>query len=170
MKHHYHILFTILLICLAGCSESNYSNETPSAYPNPTIDSRTEPGVAATQTPSFSSTPEGPSVSPYIDVTVTETEIIFKDTLPIQVELIIHGTLPDQCTYDYYSVENRQPGQVKITLRGIHPAKTDCEQTSQNITYSLLLGQDLPENQRGFEPGSYLLIINDYQTTFTIEP
>jgi len=110
-----------------------------------------------------------PIVSPYINVTVTGVDVQYLDTRPVQVELVIHGTLPDQCTYDFYSIENRTSDQVKITLKGIHPSTTDCAQTEQLLTYTLLLGKDFPEAQRGFEPGSYQLLVNGYQTSFTID-
>jgi hypothetical protein len=109
-----------------------------------------------------------PHVSPYIKVMVEDVEIRFLETSPVQVELVIHGTLPDQCKYDFYSVENRGEQNVKVTLHAIHPADS-CQQTSQSIEYVLLLGRDMSESERGFAPGDYELVVNTYQTTFSIK-
>jgi hypothetical protein len=160
----------ILLFCLVGCSLFVNSNNPPGTGPLiPTV-SDNGIDINTRQPPASQATPPAPIVSPYIDVAVTGIEVIFLDTHPVQVELIIHGSLPDQCAYDFYSIENRTPDQVKITLKGIHPSTLDCAQTVQNIDHSLRLGQDFPEIQRGFEPGSYQLTVNGYQTTFVIDP
>ena len=113
--------------------------------------------------------PSAPIVSPYIEVQVNKVEIKYLETVPVQVELVIQGTLPDQCKYDFYSLENRRGTNVKISLSGIHPSDTNCLQTIQNTEYVLRLGRDMPELERGFAPGDYELIVNSYQTTFSIK-
>jgi len=110
-----------------------------------------------------------PHVSPYINVMVVDVEIRFLETNPVQVELVILGTLPDQCKYDFYSVENRENQNVKVSLDGIHPADTGCLQTAQSIEYVLPLGRDMPEAERGFTLGDYRLTVNNYQTGFSIK-
>jgi hypothetical protein len=112
--------------------------------------------------------PATPVVSPYIKVAVEDVKIRYLATKPVQVELLIRGALPDQCKYEFYSLENRGDQDVKITLYGIHPAGLNCPQTKQTIEYALPLGRDLPEAERGFVPGSYQLRVNDYQTTLSI--
>jgi hypothetical protein len=109
-----------------------------------------------------------PHVSPYVDVVVTDVEIRYLETAPVQVELVIRGTLPDQCKYNFYSVENRRNQNIKISVKGRHPAE-GCEQISQAVEYILLLGRDMPESERGFTPGNYTLSVNKYQTVFTIK-
>lgn len=111
----------------------------------------------------------GPVVSPYIKVMVVGVEIRFLETDPAQVELVIRGTLPDQCKYDFYSVESRAGQNVKVSLNGIHPAGRDCPRTAQDIEYVLPLGRDMPEAERGFSPGDYRLTVNNYQTSFSIK-
>ncbi len=109
-----------------------------------------------------------PIVSPYILVTVDDVQVRYLPTTPIQIEVDIQGTLPDQCQYTYYSVENRSDAKVKVTLFGIHPSNTACAQSRQRITYTLLLGRDLPKAERGFAPGAYQLSINKYETSLVI--
>jgi len=101
-------------------------------------------------------------------VDISEVDVRYLDTNPVQIELIIRGQLPDQCQYEFYSVENRQENVIKITLKGIHPADS-CEQSSQEIVHILLLGRDMAEANRGFKPGDYILIVNGYQIGFSIE-
>jgi hypothetical protein len=126
-------------------------------------DSKLTPTAEAEMTESV------PHVTPYIEVTVVDVEIRFLETNPVQVELLIRGTLPDQCKYNFYSVENRRDQNVKVSLAGIHPADTGCLQTDQTIEYVLPLGRDMPEAERGFPPGDYTLTVNKYQTSFTIK-
>jgi inhibitor of cysteine peptidase len=114
-------------------------------------------------------TPSVPHVSPYLTVKVDEVEIRYLDTDPVQVELVIRGTLPDQCQYGFYSVESRVEQTVRVNLSGIHPADTSCAQTPQTVEYVLLLGRDMPEAARGFPPGEYQLIVNGYQTSFSVK-
>lgn len=130
---------------------------------------------APTTSPKFTSTPDvrmtqnQPHVSPYIQVKVMEVEIRYLETEPQQVEIVIRGTLPDQCKYSFYSLENRSDQNVKVSLAGIHPNDNNCLQTEQSIEYVLLLGRDMPEKERGFSPGDYMLTVNDYQAGFSIE-
>ena len=114
-------------------------------------------------------TESAPHVSPYIKVVVVDVEIRYLKTNPVQVELVIRGTLPDQCKYGFYSVENRADQNVKVSLDGIHPADNSCGQTGQSMEYVLPLGRDMPEAERGFPPGEYKLTVNNYQTSFSIK-
>ncbi len=109
----------------------------------------------------------GPIVSPYVDVVVIGVEVRTLPTTPVQVELLIRGTLPDQCKYRLYAVDHREAQQVRVQLRAMHPAE-NCDQTVQSIEYLLPLERNLPESRRGFAPGTYELIVNDYRTTFSI--
>jgi hypothetical protein len=88
----------------------------------------------------------------------------------VQVELVIHGSLPDQCIYDIHVLEKRIDRQVKVTLISRHPADMSCAQTPQPIAYTYPLGSGYSEDQRGFEPGDYQLLVNRYQTSFSITP
>lgn len=160
----------VLSISLAGCAKNA----------DPIIDSQRPTLTAAMATPSEylkpTFTPEAemmgittPHVSPYIRVMVLNVEIRFLETNPVQVEIVIRGTLPDQCKYDFYSVENRGVQRVKVSLDGIHPTDMGCPQTIQDVEYVLLLGRDMPEAERGFSPGEYELVVNNYQSGFSIK-
>jgi inhibitor of cysteine peptidase len=149
----------VFLFFLAGCMKS----ATPIVENTPTANS----GI--TLTPEVGMTESMPRVSPYIRVMVENVEIRYLETDPVQVELVIRGTLPDQCKYDFYSVENRGGQNVKISLSGIHPTDNSCLQTAQTIEYVLRLGRDMPESERGFSPNDYKLTVNNYQTSFSIK-
>jgi hypothetical protein len=125
-------------------------------------------GLKFTATPEAQMTESAPHVSPYIRVMVEDVAVRYLETSPVQVELVIQGTLPDQCQYGFYSVENRGEQDIRVTLSGIHSADS-CWQTSQNVEYVLLLGRDMPASKRGFTPGDYTLTVNNYQTTFSIK-
>ena len=161
----------LALVCffLVGCVKSATSivASTPTAKQEKTLTPQV--GLKFTATPDMEMTESTPRVSPYIRVMVENVEIRFLETNPVQVELVIRGTLPDQCVYGFYSIETRQDLNVKISLSGIHPADNSCIQTNQSIEYVLLLGRDMPESERGFAPGEYALTVNNYQTTFSIK-
>jgi len=144
----------VFLVSLAGCGPKN---ATPTKV------------LKFTPTPVATSTENAPHVSPYIKVAVTGVEIRYLDTRPVQVELVIKGTLPDQCKYDFTSVETRADLNVKVSLDAIHPADTSCAQTTQTIEYVLRLGRDMPESDRGFSQGSYKLAVNNYPIDFSIK-
>ena len=163
------LLTLVFLLFLAGCvkSASPIVETTPTTKPEITL--TPQEGLIFTSTPEVEMTESTPRVSPYIDVIVEDVEIRYQATNPVQVELVIRGTLPDQCKYEFYSIENRRNLNVKISLSGIHPADNSCVQTIQTIEYVLLLGRDMPESERGFAPGNYTLTVNNYQTTFSIK-
>jgi hypothetical protein len=130
----------------------------------------TKPPTNTESSPSFTATPNNrPIVSPYLDVLIESVEIRIVDANLSRVELVIRGSLPDQCKYDFYVVENRGDHNIKITLKGIHPKDTSCAQTVQSIEYIYQLGRDMPESKRGLEAGNYELTVNNYNTSFTIE-
>jgi inhibitor of cysteine peptidase len=122
-----------------------------------------------TATPNPGEAVRAPRVSPYIKLTVDAVEIRYLKTNPVQVELLIRGVLPDQCKYNFYSVENRKDQNIKISLDAIHPADNTCGQTAQNIEYVLLLGRDMPESERGLPAGDYTLMVNNFQANFSIK-
>jgi hypothetical protein len=159
----------IFLFLLAGCTKQ----EAPIMAARDTGPAGIS--LTPTESPDLTSTSDpntgsgAPRVSPYVDVDVQSVEFHYLDTSPVQVELVILGTLPDQCKYGFYSLETRVDQVVRIKLRGIHPADTNCGQTRQSMEYTLLLGGKKPESERGFAPGDYELIVNGYKTTFSIK-
>lgn len=160
---------SVVLLFLAGC----LSNATPIVDLSETILTEILPTLPEAQkitaTLGADMTESAPHVSPYIKVMVVDVEIRYLEIDPAQIELVIRGTLPDQCKYDFYSIENRGDRNVKVLLSGIHPADSSCLQTKQNIEYVLRLGRDMPESDRVFSSGDYGLIVNDYQTSFSIK-
>jgi hypothetical protein len=162
-------IFSFFYLFLVGCAK----NVTPIVLPpKPTL---TEISPTPSEDPKplitleVVTTESTPHVSPYIEVRIVDVEVRFLETNPVQVEIVIRGSLPDQCTYNFYSVENRNGQKVKVSLDGIHSADTNCLQTDQKIEYVILLGRDMPEAERGFSPGDYELTVNNYQTSFSIK-
>lgn len=152
-----------LTIFLSGCAETT-------ATTSPIVSqTATQPPTITESSSIFTATPNSlPVVSPYLDVLIESVEVRVSDKYPAQIELVILGSLPDQCKYGFYIVENREGHNIKITLKGIHPQDITCTQTSQIIEYIYLLGRDMPESKRGLEAGTYELIVNTYHTSFII--
>lgn len=163
------LLALVFLFFLAGCAKTAIQivKTTPTANSEITLTPQID--LNFTSTSEAGMTESTPHVSPYIKVMVENVEIRYLETNPVQVEIVIRGTLPDQCKYEFYSLENRGGQNVKISLSGIHPADSSCLQTAQTIEYVLRLGRDMPESERGFSPGDYTLTVNNYQTSFSIK-
>jgi hypothetical protein len=153
------LIASLFVFPMAGCVKSA----------TPIVEITPQGDLKFTPTPEIEMTESMPRVSPYIKVMVVDVEIRYLETNPVQVELVIRGTLPDQCKYGFYSVENRGDQNVKVSLDGIHPSDNSCLQTNQSIEYVLCLGRDMPESERGFSPGDYKLTVNNYQTSFSIK-
>jgi len=164
------MLVLLIMPTLSGCVDNDAISDAI-VYSENTI----EPTIPSTEVSIFVSSDVGEGegnpiiVSPYVPVKIQDIEIRYLKVTPVQVELIIHGTLPDQCTYDLYSVENRGNLEVRIDIKGIHPSNRNCLQTEQTIEYVLLLGRDMPEKERGFVQGEYTLVVNDFITAFSIK-
>lgn len=120
---------------------------------------------------SLTMTPSSPqvSVSPYVDPTVQSVDVRYLPTNPVEVELVIHATLPDQCQYKFRTEEVRQGTKIRVHLIAIHPINTECSGPAQQIENVLRLGSDLPESQRGFASGTYGLQVNNYQSSFSVK-
>src|SRR5512147_2980395 len=76
---------------------------------------------AAACSPSVNAAPPiDPIVSPYVELNVAEVQVRTLPGNPPQIELIIHGTLPDMCDYRLIGLENRGEGSIQISLQGVH--------------------------------------------------
>lgn len=158
----------VFIFFLAGCTKNTIPMFEPAQATSTEVLPTPPESPKSTSAPEAGMTKSAPHVSPYFDLVVTDVEIRYLETDPVQAEVVIRGTLPDQCKYEFYSLENRRNQDVKITLKVRHPAG-DCDQSSQNVEYVLLLGKIKPEAERGFAPGDYTLIVNKFQTVFTIK-
>ena len=122
-----------------------------------------------TNTPLVKMTINSPHVSPNIKVIVTNIGIRSIINHPGQLELVIKGTLPDQCQYRFSTVESRVDKTIKINFLAIHPNNNDCQQKSQNIEYILPLGRDMPEADRALAPGNYTISVNKFQISYSVK-
>jgi hypothetical protein len=116
--------------------------------------------------------PEATSVEPemlVVRVAVETVEVRLLESFPVQIELVIHGNLPDACDYELVASEEREGQMVSVTLEGQRPADVSCPAGVQPVTYTLLLGGPLPLAERGFVPGDYTLTVNDYQTLVKVD-
>ncbi len=150
------LAFIVCAACLGACSAQNAAAPPPKATFLP--QSVTPP--AATQA-------DLPHVSPFLEVNVTGVQVRVLESDPKQVELAIQGTLPDQCNYRHQVLDKRNEKEVHVTWIAIHPNQ-QCENVSQAVEYTILLGANQPEQERRFPPGTYKLVINQYQTFFEI--
>lgn len=162
------MLVFAFLFFLAGCATPP-GGITASPPPTHTAPPLPSPTTAIPAAPETGLPVVAPQVSPYFKLQVTSVEIRSLATTPARVELVIHGVLPDQCKYEFYAVETRAQNSVRISLDAIHPNDNSCAQTEQATQYTLALGRDLPEAQRGFAPGEYVLTVNEYQASFSIK-
>jgi hypothetical protein len=138
----------------------NSSPETPVTVPIPIP---IEPKKLETVT-SPTALPEATGVEPeklLAKVAVEAVELRQLESLPIQIQLFIKGNLPDECEYELVATQAREGQMIRVTLEGQRPVDLPCSTAIQPVIYTLRL-------EGGFEPGGYTLVVNDYQTSFSV--
>jgi hypothetical protein len=93
---------------------------------------------------------------------IHEVNVVFMESDPIQVGVIIQGGLSDGCT-EFNDVEVIQEGNtinVEVTVQ--RPKDAGCTDEYRYFEHNLNLGSN-------FTPGeTYTLKVNDYTTTFNM--
>ncbi len=93
---------------------------------------------------------------------IEQVEVRVGDGRPRQVVVDIQGALPDACAELIESPEVTVDGAtVTVTLEWQRPRGLMCAQVLRPFTTTVDLGE--------LEPGTYTLVVNDLETTFTVE-
>lgn len=110
-----------------------------------------------------------PTVTPSPDVPVaglaqvTALDIRRLETFPIQIQVIVEGTVPDSCTTIERIENNRQGGSFRITLHTLRAAGVACLEAEQPFTETIEL------DVLGLTAGIYTVQVNGVGGTFTLQ-
>lgn len=111
--------------------------------------------------------PKEPSEGEYEygqNATVESLEVILLESFPLQAQAFISGTLPDGCT-ELHEVSVEQQGlRFNITLTTRRPTG-DIACTQALVPFEETVDLDI----QGLEPGTYTVIAQDQQATFTLD-
>jgi hypothetical protein len=93
---------------------------------------------------------------------IEQVEVRVGDERARQVVVAVEGALPDACAELVESPEVTVDGtRVIVTVQWQRPRGLMCAQVLRPFTTSVDLGE--------LEPGTYTLVVNDLETTFTVE-
>lgn len=111
--------------------------------------------------------PEEPSNGEYEygqNAAVDSLEVVLLESFPLQARAVISGTLPDGCTELHEVSVERQGLRFNITLTTRRPTG-DVACTEALVPFEETVDLDI----QGLEPGTYTVIAQDQQTTFTLD-
>ena len=88
------------------------------------------------------------------EVTPAVTDIVFLETFPVQVRLIVEGELPNPCSHlGWYVMPGDDQGRIEVALYADEPTETACIQVVASYSQVIPIG--------AFERGSYAVFLND---------
>jgi inhibitor of cysteine peptidase len=128
----------------------------------------TEPNSAATSAPAASPT-SAPTAAPTIDPAANEikprpidsVEVQIRESLPVQVAVLVTGALTDGCTEFHQMQQVRSGNTIEITITTIRPKDVPCTQELTIYTNTIALDGE-------FSTGTYIVRVNGVEKTFTI--
>ena len=93
---------------------------------------------------------------------VASLEVLTTDSDPVQVIVLIEGTLPGNCTeIDDFDVQ-RQGDIVNLSVTTVTEPGPDCEETAVPFE------EAIPLDASGLEDGTYTIVVNGLQGSFTL--
>jgi hypothetical protein len=95
-------------------------------------------------------------------IVVADIDIHILESFPIQVQVLVHGTLPDACAFVDQVAQTRQGSTFQVTLTPAWPADVRC---AQMITP---FEQIVPLEVLGLEAGTYTVDVHGVQGTFQL--
>ena len=105
--------------------------------------------------------PEEPPTgsAPLLAVEQIEVQVLQSD--PVQVQVVVRGTLPDACTEIGEIRQSRDGETVSVTIETHRPADALCAQVLVPIESVVPL-------EGSFPPGTYAVTVNGVSASFTV--
>lgn len=98
------------------------------------------------------------------NATVDSLQVILLESFPLQAQAVVSGTLPDGCTELHEVTVEQQGLRFNITLTTRRPTG-DIACTEALVPFEETVDLDI----LGLEPGTYTVIAQDQQATFTLD-
>lgn len=138
----------------------------PTAALTPPATDEPDPAMAALQAPAehtsaITQAQSGDTL--YSEAPVESAEVAILESFPVQVNLIVTGSLPDGCTTLDEITQRRQENTFFVNLITVRPAAAAC--TQEVTPFEEIISLDV----RGLEAGQYRVVINGVErSTFRL--
>ncbi len=150
----------VLAAVLGGCAPAPTparDNEQPSFDPDEPVSSDDEVQEPGTEPESI----EGEVIVG--EAVVEDIEIMFLESFPLQVHVVVNGYLPDACTQVGEITTTRAGNTFEVTIATIRPADKACAAVVVDFQ------ETIPLDVYGLEAGEYTVIVNGVSDTFRLE-
>jgi len=146
------VLFTVFVVILSGCVDEEQNETQPG---NTTNDNKGTTGTNDSQ---------GTSGGDYIYSTanVESIQIITLESVPVQIQVIAEGYLPDGCTEIDEIKTEREGNAFNITISTKRPKDAVCTQAIESFT------ETIPLEVRGLKAGNYTANVNGVNGFFEL--
>jgi inhibitor of cysteine peptidase len=142
------VYFLLAAVLLAGCSTAQTtSTATPASGGAPTA-------APATPTPDLA----GAEIKP---MPIDSVEVQIRESLPVQVSVLVNGSLTDGCTEFHEATQVRNGNTIELTVNVMRPKDMMCTQELTIYTNAFPLEGDFP-------PGDYIVRVNGVEKSFKI--
>ncbi len=154
-------IYTLLGLLLGGCAPPGGQPAAPTPEPTltPMIEDPPLP-KAPTETPAAGFTPSPAVITG--TATVESVEVILLESMPVQVNVVAKGYLPDACTEIGQIDQVRQGDSFVITITTTRPADAACAEVIQPFE------ETIPLQVEGLQAGTYTVTVNGVSSTFEL--
>jgi hypothetical protein len=143
------------MLALVACTPGGAGEATPTADPDSPVSSD-DP----TATPSNEPTPEGGFV--FGEAVVDSFDVLILESFPVQINVLVHGNLPDGCTEIAEPTVEREGNTFTVTLPTRRPAEAMCTQALVAYDYTV------PLDVHGLPAGDYSVVVNGISGSFNL--
>jgi len=155
------ILLSLAAVIWTGCN--------PNSAPTPDEGVGGQTGAPDPDSPvSSDDSPQEPAPAGEGEIIVSNAmvsgfDILFLESWPLQVNLVIRGDMPNACAMPEVQVEPRAEDTFNVHVQAVTPADQVCAQVLTPFETTAAL------NVYGLRAGTYTVNVNDQTQTFTFE-
>ena len=139
------LMFLFAAVLLAGCSTGQTTSTATPAGPT---------AAPATPTPDMA----GAEIKP---MPIDSVEVQIRESQPVQVSVLVSGTLSDKCTTFHEATQVRNGNTIELTITTMRPKDMMCAQMIEIYSNTFPLEGDFP-------PGDYIVRVNGVEKSFKI--
>jgi len=154
-------LILLLAISLSACTAASV-DDLP-GYPSPV--STANPDRPVRSDDPLSVAPSTPDLDNAVidEANISSIEIAILESFPVQIQVLVTGTLPDGCTR-IGPIDTRREGTVfDVTIHTVRPADAMCTQVISEFE------EVVPLDVYGLAAGTYTVNVNGVTDTFTLD-
>jgi hypothetical protein len=153
------ILIALVVLVLSSCSNQGAEEPAPATVPDTSADT--------TLVEEATSTPDLATVTPlaepiYGQAVVESVEVLTTDSDPVQIVVLLEGTLPDDCAVIDEIAVQREGDVVNLSVITVTDPGQSCSETAVPFE------EAVPLDASGLEAGTYTISVNGLQDSFTL--